>query len=536
MFTLLGCQTDSSEDKATEEKATEKVSEEMATQESADEISEPVTLTYWVPFRTSNAKIMSSFAEADAWIEWQNRTGINLEFIHPTIGQETEGYQLMIVSGDLPDIIEMSNQNKDLYIGGSQQAIEDGVYLRLNDYIDQYAPNFKGLLDSDPDIEKSMKTDSGDIWAFQMIELQAQPSYRGPVIRGDWLETLDMEVPETIDEWHTVLTAFKDDLGAAKPYILDANGINSTGVLVSAFGVINEYYKEGDTVKYGPVEQGFKDYVQTMADWYKEGLIDDQFVSSDGYSGANTINQLTSGESGALPTGFWMLEVYMAASDDPEFSMVAAPYPSVEKGKEPNLRQYNERVRSDSPTVVTATCEYPEEAVRFLDYGYGEEGFLLLNYGLEGKSYTLLDEAPKFPSLSDKTPMFTDYVLNNPDFPTYNDILTIAAKHAGPFVRDELNRSSITTSAVGLTAQNEVWFGDTSGMLPKLMSLTSDEATEFNTTMSDVNTYIDEMVPKFIMGVEPMENYDAFVEEIKNMGIDEMIAIKQASYDRYNER
>ncbi len=68
------------------------------------------------------------------------------------------------------------------------------------------------------------------------------------------------------------------------------------------------------------------------------------------------------------------------------------------------------------------------------------------------------------------------------------------------------------------------------------MSMTSDEATEFNTTMSDVNTYIRRNGPKFIMGVEPMENFGAFVEEIKNMGIDEMIAIKQASYDRYNER
>ena len=55
------------------------------------------------------------------------------------------------------------------------------------------------------------------------------------------------------------------------------------GVLISAYGVINDFYQDNGTVKFGAVEPGFKDYVATMNEWYSEGLIDSQFVSYDGY-------------------------------------------------------------------------------------------------------------------------------------------------------------------------------------------------------------------------------------------------------------
>ena len=45
------------------------------------------------------------------------------------------------------------------------------------------------------------------------------------------------------------------------------------------------------------------------------------------------------------------------------------------------------------------------------------------------------------------------------------------------------------------------------------------------------------MVWKFIIGKEPLENYDAFVSNLKsNFRIDEYIAIKEAQIERYNLR
>jgi putative aldouronate transport system substrate-binding protein len=54
--------------------------------------------------------------------------------------------------------------------------------------------------------------------------------------------------------------------------------------------------------------------------------------------------------------------------------------------------------------------------------------------------------------------------------------------------------------------------------------------------MNDVKTYYDEMLNKFIMGVEPIDQFENFVETIKGMGIEEAVAIQQAALDRYNSR
>ena len=67
-------------------------------------------------------------------------------------------------------------------------------------------------------------------------------------------------------------------------------------------------------------------------------------------------------------------------------------------------------------------------------------------------------------------------------------------------------------------------------------SMTEEEVSEYNSIMTDIQTYVDEFKLKFILGTEPLENYPVFVENIKNMNIDRAIEIRQAEYDRYLER
>jgi putative aldouronate transport system substrate-binding protein len=77
---------------------------------------------------------------------------------------------------------------------------------------------------------------------------------------------------------------------------------------------------------------------------------------------------------------------------------------------------------------------------------------------------------------------------------------------------------------------------DAAYIVPGTLSMTADEATEYTNIMIDLETYRSEMVVNFILGVEPIENYDAFVEYFKSKNIDRAIEIKQASFDRYQAR
>ena len=80
---------------------------------------------------------------------------------------------------------------------------------------------------------------------------------------------------------------------------------------------------------------------------------------------------------------------------------------------------------------------------------------------------------------------------------------------------------------------------DSSCTEPRLIILTAsmtEEVSEYNSIMTDIQTYVDEFKLKFILGTEPLENYPVFVENIKNMNIDRAIEIRQAEYNRYLER
>ena len=68
------------------------------------------------------------------------------------------------------------------------------------------------------------------------------------------------------------------------------------------------------------------------------------------------------------------------------------------------------------------------------------------------------------------------------------------------------------------------------------LTLTAEESEEYSRIMSDVETRINESIPKFITGELSMDTWDAFVEELIAMGLPEAQQIEQAAFDRFMAR
>ena len=49
----------------------------------------------------------------------------------------------------------------------------------------------------------------------------------------------------------------------------------------------------------------------------------------------------------------------------------------------------------------------------------------------------------------------------------------------------------------------------------------------------EIETYMNEMVDKFIMGVESLDKFDDYVAQVERMGLADVLAVYQAAYDRY---
>ena len=68
------------------------------------------------------------------------------------------------------------------------------------------------------------------------------------------------------------------------------------------------------------------------------------------------------------------------------------------------------------------------------------------------------------------------------------------------------------------------------------VSLTSEQQSEVSTLLENLDTYKSEMQAKFIMGVEPIENFDKFRDELRNRGVEKYLGYQQEAYERYLKR
>ena len=51
--------------------------------------------------------------------------------------------------------------------------------------------------------------------------------------------------------------------------------------------------------------------------------------------------------------------------------------------------------------------------------------------------------------------------------------------------------------------------------------------------MTDIDTYVDEMTLKFIIGTESLDNWDSYVKTVYSMDLQDALDATQAAYDRY---
>ena len=485
----------------------------------------PITLTYFMQLHKDAAQIMSSYNESYPYQMREEMTGIHIDFIHPPAGQETEQFNLIIASGDLPDIMGMA----DKYKSGPDKAIEDEMYLRLNELIEEFAPNLAALRASNPKIALQTITDEGNIYSFNELQPIEEASWLGAYMRGDLLEEAGLDVPETVEEWDTALRAFKD-MGIEVPFLYKFDWTaDNAGVFSGAFNSHVDFMQENKEVKYGPIQPGFKDFLALLNGWYEEGLLDSEMTSRDGKS-RNAL--ITSGKMGAFIDAYGQVASYepaLAANGFPNATIVPVPYPGA-NGNKATYKQVN-FYNKGGYTAITTACEYPERAVAWFDYGYSEEGYLLMNYGgKEGETYTITPG--KHEVVKRGIPVLTDLVLNNPEMP-YQFAKWHYKAHTGPFLRDF--RAFPFTDIV--VDSMDVWSSSSEGeaVLPKIV-MNDQESRKYSTIMGDIKTYVEEMRLKFVLGLEPLDEFDAFVSQVESMGIDEAIALKQAALNRYYNR
>ncbi len=479
------------------------------------------TLTVWGPMQASLLTKVTNFGETPYAIGLEERTGVKIEYIHPAGGNIEEQLNLLLASGDLPDIL-----GHDWTKYGAESAIENGYILNLNQIIDQWAPNLKNLLTKDrPEYDKMVKTDNGNYYVFPSFrESSVDCIYQGPVIRKDWLDAQGLAVPETIDEWETVLTTFKDkyDLEAPLSLHFDELGIVFAGAF-GAYGGTNAFYMDGKKLVYGPVTDEWKAYLTKMNDWYNKGLLDKNVATFDwAVLSTNILNDRVGATFAAAASG---VGAWTTAKAGTSFELVGAKYPVINKGDTPEFGAVGSPFMGG--TAITGKCKNPELAARWLDYGFSEEGRMYNNFGTEGVSYEMVDGEPKF----------TDAIVNSPEGISPALMMYAKGSYSGTFMQDGRVVAQMQAKPAAARAAVVTWAeNNMEDHLMPLITPTIEEQSEVSNLRSELDTYVQEMTLKFIIGQESLDKWDEYVANVEKFGLERLMELYKGAISRYNKR
>ena len=331
-----------------------------------------VTLRYWMQMNANYSAVRNSMNDSKLKENLEKQTGVKLEFEHPVAGQEQEAFNILQSSGDAPDIIEWSWSS---YPGGPDTAIEDGIIVPLNSYIDKVSPNLKKILEENPSWAQQLTTDSGYLYQYPFIRpSDVLSTYVTYMIRKDLLDKGGLEEPETLEEWDTVLHAFLD-MGVETPLMMKYNNaqLELFSPFMSCFDIAGTFYHdENNTVKFGPYEENFRSWVAQMRKWYEEGILDKEFADV-------TVSRMdaviANGKNGAYYDGVSSIARYKQSAADPSIQYIPLKVPTKTKGE---LAMYGQK---DFPVLdcaaISMDSEHKEIAARFLDFGYSEAGHLI---------------------------------------------------------------------------------------------------------------------------------------------------------------
>lgn len=530
---LAGCGGNSNSTSSTTESSasTSTTSGETSTGTAEVDRSEKITLS-WYQTNTSGG-VVQSMGEILAYQKYAEHANVEIDWQHPADGSDSnEQLNLLIASNQLPDIIFWNWKGMP---GSITKYVKDGVIQPLNDYM-QYAPNYQAALDEYPDVAKVVPLDDGTIPAFYQLDPDPRrTTYSGIIIRTDWLDTLGLSAPTTMDEWHDVLTAFKtqDPNGNGQadeiPWTEDKTQLLKS--FMPAYGIYQGMYINQDTQKvdYGPYNaEAFKAFLTTMNQWYSEGLIDQEFATNDSkILTSNMVSNLGGATFGYVGGGVGNY-TKAARVDNPDYTLKGIPGPKAENGVSYMVENDN-MMKIGWGAIITTQCENVERAVDLIDYGYSEEGQTLLNYGVENTSYEIVDGQPTF----------VDSIMNPEEGKSRTQAVTPFAQPTSGFakVMDYDAQAQIQYEIPEQNESIENWLEqDTSLFVHPNMLLSAEESSEYSSIYNEIKTYVDEMTLKFILGTESLDNFDKYIETLKNMQVERMIEIYQGAYDRFMAR
>lgn len=464
--------------------------------------------------------------------------GIKLDAIEVPAECWTEKKELAFMTNMLPDLFVDGLTDSDVITYGSA-----GVLIDLADWIRGHAPNVQKLFDENPAYKAALTAPNGGIYYLKGFSSSPREHARARVyVNTKWIETLGLQIPQTLEEFYNVLVAMKHNdpngngLADEIPVVgmvgkkgdNDSESMSISSMILAAYGVVDDRVmvdSQTGRVVFVPETEAYRNYLIYMNRLYAEGLLDQEYYSQTADQRAYKI---TAGRCGVIPTNAanW--------TDMPDRALYEQYHlipPLTSETNETKMWPAYD-LKLSGGFAITRECEEPEPLIALLDYLMTEQGSINQRLG---------------PEIGVAVPN------GGIEYITQNDVYGVLLHYPEPYLNfNDYRAATLTTQQfpyywpyqnpyhlrfderqVDLTTQITQSYLDYLVVPYPSLLMTEEEIREMNVIEDGLEGYIRQMEGKFVTGMLSFELYDEFLRGCEDRSSARYIALKQQTYDRY---
>ena len=558
--------------------------------------TETVEVTWWIS-RGEDSTYYMSYDDNPAvkYLETLDFNGkkVDLKFLVPVTGAERDNFNTLLMTEEYAKIFDMSYCTST-----ATELYEDDITWDLTPYIEEYMPNYSRIIKDPEFVPYVYSPVDGEKKILSLYNLKSEvtSNFMGLNYRRDWVAKYGTnpftgekfnygytdesdyntywddvvfpngtENPIYVSDWEWMFEIFEKamaDLGITDGYCISIyyKGFSEAGGnFDSAFGGgCPMWYKDQNgNAAFGGTSEELKTYLILMNSWYNKGWLDKNFAdhTSDQIYAIESA-KINSGKVGAfigrrgnaggqMDSGDKLTEGIMIYGARPAINDV---YGSDEmKNKEPySLYQYS-RIGVNICISKKTTEDELKTILTMLDYLYSDEGSALLALGLSKeefesiqdptyKKYGLEDGAYTKTINEDGSVVFerNPKLLDDNNLASAMALKRVTCGYYVPEIVPALNRSY---DACSLRNMTEWDYYLNTGYIDKSLraQFTSDEAAVYSKVYSNVDTYMSQNIPKFIMGVLDVNgvDWDNYCKMLNKYSPNKVTAIYQRVFDSY---
>jgi putative aldouronate transport system substrate-binding protein len=519
---LAGCSKDEENNQAGSDNAAPQT-EAVVNKEGLPIVTEKISLKMVSP----KAQLAPDYGKMDIFKRLEDSTNVHIDWDNIPDTDFAEKKNLLLASGDLPDAFYGAGlSDYELITYG-----KDGTIIPLETLIAQYAPNLNKLLEQRPDIKAGITAPDGHIYglpSFEENELGTNPFFH--VINKAWLDKLGLKMPETLDDYTNDLLAFKtkDPNGNGKADEIPLSFMHmgwcmDIAGLFGAFGMPDNLehriVRDGKVI-FTATAPEYKEALKYFNEkWYEQGLIDPESFTQE------APQYLAKGKTPSETLGsfvWWETEEVVGADRAKDYALVP---PLTGPTGEKTIGRGNGGGPARGAFVITKADENPEVTMRWVDQQYEPYMAAQVHWGpldiiykkdASGKLINLpLPEGKSAGEYRQQVAPGSGApgVITSDDFKTIVDMEPRAKqrkqdleKYYEPYMEKE--------------------------NYPNIFFL-PEELETINRIEPDLIKFVNTQRAKFLVNGNIDKEWDGYVKQVKDMGLDELMALYQKGLDRY---